>query len=342
LERGGKGQCVAIIACTGGYDDDDLSHYFAQLDLPHPKVSSVSVNGGFNDPLGSRYQDRIEVTGDIQVLGAVAPQANLVVYFSPNDERGWVDVLTMAIHDSVRQPSVISISRGIAEACWSGPALEALNQVLMEATALGVTICCAAGSYGFDDGFGDGVARVEFPASSPWVLACGGTQIELREDGTIEETVWNERPGGGCTGGGSSAVFGRPKWQQRIELPLITETNLLGRGVPDVAGIATGYKLRVNREDVIFKGTSAVAPLWSGLVALLNEYAGRSLGFLNPFLYERAAAASAFRDVTRGNNGAYTAGNGWNACTGLGTPDASRLIEVITDLLSALETSIVT
>jgi kumamolisin len=333
---GGKGQCVAIIALQGGYAVDDLTQYFAQLGLPAPEASAVSVDGAFNDPLECPYQDRVEVTCDVEVLGAVAPQARLVVYFAPNSERGWLDVLSTAVHDSLRQPSVVSISWGMAEACWTGPALHAMNRVLMEAAALGITVCCAAGSDGFDSGMGDGVPRVEFPASSPWVLACGGTGIELGEDGTAYETVWNDRPGGGCTGGGTSVVFDRPKWQEKIDVPSSVEgTSRLGRGLPDVAGFASGYTARVIGEEVIFKGTSAVAPLWAGLVALLNQHAGRPTGFLNPLLYKRAAAAAALHDVTRGSNGAYPAGPGWDACTGLGTPDVRRLLELITDSLSA-------
>jgi kumamolisin len=330
---GGEGQSVAILAFQGGYAVEDLTEYCEQFNLSRPSVSAVSVDGESNDPLGCRYQDRVEVTGDIQLLGVMAPKARLVVYFAPNTERGWLDVLSTAVHDFAHQPSVISISWGIAEACWSGPALQALNQVLMEAAALGVTVCCAAGSHGFDDGFGDGVPRVEFPASSPWVLACGGTRIEIGDDGATYETVWNDRPEGGCTGGGISAVFDRPSWQEKIDLPSGADgTSRSGRGLPDVSGLAGGYTLRVSGEEVIFKGTSAVAPLWAGLVALLNQHAGKPLGFLNPFLYGRAASVAAFRDVTHGSNGAYPAGQGWDACTGLGTPDARRLLELVSDL----------
>jgi kumamolisin len=331
-ELDGKGQCVAVIAFQGGYAVDDLKQYFSGLDLPFPEMSVVSVNGARNDPLGCRYQDRLEVTGDIEVLGTIAPKAHLAVYFAPNSERGWLDVLATAIHDCVHRPSVISISWGTAEVCWTDSALRAVNDLLMQAAVLGVTVCCAAGSYGYDDGFGDGVPRVEFPASSPWVLACGGTRVDLSESGGFCEAVWNERPKGGCTGGGFSSIFTRPKWQQNIELSSRFDgADRLGRGLPDVAGAASGYTITVSGEEVIFKGSSAVAPLWAGLVALLNQRAGRPVGFLNPFLYRRAAAEGAFRDITRGDNGAYSAGRGWNACTGLGTPDAHCLMQLLAD-----------
>jgi kumamolisin len=105
-----------------------------------------------------------------------------------------------------------------------------------------------------------------------------------------------------------------------------------GRGVPDVAGDAdpkTGYQVRVDGENLVFGGTSAVAPLWAALIALCNQKLGTSVGFLNPLLYGSLAGKGVCRDITSGNNGAYAASTGWDACTGWGTPDGAALVAAL-------------
>jgi kumamolisin len=108
-----------------------------------------------------------------------------------------------------------------------------------------------------------------------------------------------------------------------------TET-LANRGVPDVAGDAdenTGYDVIVDGSDTVIGGTSAVAPLWAGLIARINQAAGSPLGYINPMLYNNP---SAFHDITQGNNGAFAAAPGWDACTGLGTPNGAAVASVLT------------
>ena len=325
----GSGECIGIIELGGGYRVSDLNRYFSSLSLPTPTVKGVSVNGGANDPTGNPSGPDGEVMLDIEVAGGIAPGATFVVYFAPNTDAGFLDAIDVAVHDDANKPSVISISWGAAEKEWTVQAMQAMDEICEAAGALGVTVCCAAGDGGSDDGETDGLAHVDFPASSPHVLACGGTRLEGSR-GTIEsETVWNGGAGNGATGGGISDQFDLPAWQVHAKVPPSANPGArVGRGVPDVSGDAdpaTGYTVLADGQTFAVGGTSAVAPLWAGLVALLNEQLGSPAGFLNPLLYALAPDSGALNDITVGNNGAYTAGSGWDACTGLGSPDGVRL-----------------
>jgi kumamolisin len=327
----GKGQCIAVIELGGGYRQQDLDNYFKKLGVKGPKVVAVSVDSGANAPTGSADGPDGEVMLDIEVAGALAPDATIAVYFAPNTDRGFLDAILAAIHDQQNRPDIISISWGSAESGWTKQALTAFDQAFASAAAVGVTVCCAAGDNGSTDGVQDGRFHVDFPASSPHVLACGGTRLVVSQ-GAPNETVWNELAAGeGATGGGVSAVFGLPSWQQSANVPpSANPEHTIGRGVPDVAGDAdptTGYAVLVDGKDQVIGGTSAVAPLWAALIARCNEKLGQSVGFVNPALYKRAA--SAFHDVVEGSNGpgAYEARAGWDACTGLGTPIGDRLLQ---------------
>ena len=316
----GAGQTVAIIELGGGYKRADLTKYFDVLGItPHPRVSPVSVDGAGNVPDGPQGADG-EVMLDIEVVGAVAPGARIAVYFAPNTTAGFLDAITTAVHDSRRKPSVVSISWGMAEDSWTQQALTAYDEAFKEAATLGVTICCAAGDDGSNDNVNDGKAHVDFPAASSWALACGGTRLESSDLQITSEVVWHEASGG-ATGGGVSAFFPLPAYQQQAKVPSSANPpHRPGRGVPDVAGDAdpqTGYKVRVDGQDMVIGGTSAVAPLYAALIALVNQGRPLPVGFVNPALY---ASSGAFRDIVDGNNGDYSAGPGWDACTGLGTP----------------------
>jgi kumamolisin len=204
------------------------------------------------------------------------------------------------------------------------------DQAFQAAAVLGVTVCAASGDSGSTDGIGDGLAHVDFTASSPHVLACGGTHLEASNGSISSEVVWNA--GGGATGGGVSDVFPLPAWQSAAKVPPSAHGGRPGRGVPDVAGDAdpaTGYQVRVDGQDAVFGGTSAVAPLWAALVARINQQLGKPIGFLNPAVYS-AAGQSALNDITKGTNGAYTATKGWDACTGFGSPDGAKLLDAVT------------
>jgi kumamolisin len=327
----GKGQCIAIVELGGGYDQADLDAYFGELGLATPQVSAVGVDGGRNAPDGDPNGADAEVMLDIEVAGAVAPAARIVVYFAPNTDRGFVDAVTTAIHDRVNAPSVVSISWGGPEESWTPQARRALDEAFADAAALGVTVCVASGDNGSADRVGDGKPHVDFPAASPHVLACGGTRLEGRGGAIAAESVWNGGDGG-ASGGGVSQAFAPPDWQQGAGVPPPAGGGHPGRGVPDVAGDAdpaTGYRVRVDGRQAVIGGTSAVAPLWAGLVALVNESLGRPVGFLNPLLYD---TPHGLRDVTRGDNAVdgtpgYSARAGWDACTGLGSPDGQALVE---------------
>jgi kumamolisin len=267
---------------------------------------------------------------DIEVAGAVAPGAKVVVYFAPNTDQGFIDAISTAVHDSTNKPSVISISWGGPESSWTQQSITALDQACQSAAALGITITVASGDNGSGDGVTDGANHVDFPASSPHVLACGGTKLVASGSTISSETVWNEEASNeGATGGGVSTVFPLPTWQANSNVPLAG--TFAGRGVPDVAGDAdpsTGYTVRVDGQALVIGGTSAVAPLWAGLIALSNAQNKTTAGFLQPTIYA-AKAAPAFRDITSGNNGAFTAGLGWDACTGLGSPIGTALIPLL-------------
>lgn len=324
----GTGQTIGIIELGGGYRQADLTAYFKTLGLAAPSVTPVSVDGGKNAPSTASSADG-EVMLDIEVAGSIAPGAKIAVYFAPNTDQGFIDSITTAVHDTTNNPSVISISWGGPESSWTQQSLTALDAACQSAAALGITITVAAGDDGSTDG-GTG-NNVDFPASSPHVLACGGTKLDADGATIISEIVWNELASNeGATGGGVSTVFALPTWQADSNVPE-SSTSVGGRGVPDVAGDAdptTGYNVRVDGQTSVIGGTSAVAPLWAGLVAVANQQLGVKVGFIQPAIYT-AKAASAFNDITQGNNGAFPAGPGWDACTGLGSPIAGRLIPLL-------------
>jgi kumamolisin len=319
----GAGQTVAIIELGGGYRAADLQAYFSGLGLRVPSVTAVSVDGARNAPVGDPNSADGEVLLDIEVVGAIATGARIAVYFAPNTDRGFLDAITTAVHDSLRKPSVVSISWGAPESDWTPQSLMTYDQAFQDAALVGVTICCASGDGGSSDGETDGLAHVDFPSSSPNVLACGGTRLESTAGTISRESVWNSGTGGGATGGGVSEVFPLPAYQQNAQVPVsVNASRFRGRGVPDVAGDAdpaTGYQIRVDGRNAVFGGTSAVAPLWAALITVVNQRRPRPLGRLHPLLY--AAGAAPFRDITSGTNGAYSAARGWDACTGLGSPN---------------------
>lgn len=321
----GKGETVGIVELGGGFSTSDLSTYFAGLGLSNPQVTAVSVDGAANSPGKDTSADG-EVMLDIEVVGGVANEAAIAVYFAPNTDQGFIDALSTAVHDTTHKPSVVSISWGQSEDSWSAQSRTQMEQILTEAAALGVSVTVAAGDNGSADSVTDGQQHVDFPASAPHALACGGTTLEATSGKITSETVWND-PGDGATGGGVSRQFALPSYQANAKVPDNVDTDAPGRGVPDVCGDAdpnTGYSIRVDGSDQTIGGTSAVAPLWAGLIARLNDELGAPVGFLQPRLYALLGTA-AFHDITTGDNGSYKAGPGWDACTGLGSPNGTAL-----------------
>ncbi|WP_394939152.1 protease pro-enzyme activation domain-containing protein [Psychromicrobium sp. YIM B11713] len=330
-EYDGSGQSIAIIELGGGFVQADLDSYFHDLGLKTPVIKGIGVDGGSNRPDGNPNGPDGEVMLDIEVAGAMAPGAEILVYFAPNTDAGFVDAVSAAAH-ATPAPAAISISWGQSEDGWTAQARKAFDEALADAALLGITVTAAAGDDGSTDRAPDGKSHVDFPASSPHALACGGTRLEANPSSgeVTSETVWNNGPGGGATGGGVSRAFGLPQWQGSAGVP--APEGISGRGVPDVAAVAdpeTGYLVRVDGRNTVIGGTSAVSPLWAALIARLVQARGQGLGLLQPLIYGSAAAGeipAGFRDIVKGTNGAYSAHTGWDACTGLGVPNGAELL----------------
>jgi kumamolisin len=324
----GSGQTIAILELGGGYQQSDLDAFFRGLQRATPAVTAISVDGATNAPSGDPNSADGEVELDIEVVGAVAPGARLGVYFAPNTDRGFLDALTTAIHDTSLKPAVISISWGGPENTWTQAAMQSFDAACQDAATMGISVFAASGDNGATDGDPQGQLTVDFPASSPHVTGCGGTNLQASGATIKTETAWNElATNEGATGGGVSETFPLPDWQQSARVPAAPD-GTSGRGVPDVAGDAdpaTGYRVVVDGSAAVIGGTSAVAPLWAGLIALINQRSSQPAGFLNPLLYS-ASFAAAFHDITTGSNGGYNAGSGWDPCTGLGSPDGTKLL----------------
>ena len=213
---------------------------------------------------------------------------------------------------------------------------------MSDAAALGITVCAAAGDNGSSDGVNDGQVHVDFPASSPYALGCGGTKLiaDPNTGAISSEVVWNELASNeGATGGGVSDQFAQPTWQTNAGVgpraasqPAAGSSGAGGRGVPDVAGNGdpvTGYQIYQGGQAQVVGGTSAVAPLWSALIARLAQATGQRFGLIQPLLYAGVSPGvdvPGFHDITSGNNGAYAAGPGWDSCSGLGSPDGTALL----------------
>jgi kumamolisin len=346
----GTGQTIAILELGGGFRATELGTYFKQLGIKTPTVTAAQYqNGGSNNP-GTNALDPanpdVEVMLDIEVAGSVSPGARIVVYFAPNaSDESFLAVMTAVVHDSVNNPNIVSIS-------WGGPEDSATEQfktefdrLLQSATQLGITVCAASGDSGSadfasNDSNWDGHAHVDFPASDPYVLGCGGTQVTASNGKITEEVTWNEGTNEG-SGGGVSRFFPLPAYQQHAGVPkAASPVGPVMRGVPDVSGNAaeeSGYRILCDGQQFPdasqgippVGGTSAVAPLWAGLIACINHSLGKPVGFVNPLLYPVAPSAEAFHDITKGTNGVYSAGAGWDPCTGLGSPGGVKLLQAL-------------
>lgn len=314
----GSGQKIGIIQLDGGYVMSDVTTYFLQLGINVvPNIIDVSVDGGKNNPYGP-YTANTEVILDLEVIIAIVPKAEIRIYFAPNTFQGFYNAINKGINDNC---NIISISWGASESHWTPTAMASYNNLFQTAANKNITILAAAG----DNGSSDGTAsnNVDFPGSSPFILSCGGTRVIANQNIISEETVWNVNPTTSATGGGISAIFDKPSYQNSITF------NLNGkRGVPDVSGNAdpnTGYILWMNGKQLVIGGTSAVSPLWSGLLARINQSIGKNVGFIHQTLYSNPSVC---RDILQGNNGAFSASVGWDACSGNGSPNGTSLLNL--------------
>jgi kumamolisin len=346
----GTGQTIGILELGGGYHQDELNTYFANLGIKSPKVTTASFPGGGSNSPGTNALDPqnpdVEVLLDIEVSGSVAPGANIVVYFAPDaSDQSFLGVMNAMIHDTANKLNIISIS-------WGGPEDEAtdqfrneFDQLLQSAAQMGITVCAAAGDNGSadfptNDPNWDHAAHVDFPCSSPNILACGGTHITASKGSISSEVVWHDGPNDG-TGGGVSRKFPQPAYQSNIDhQAAVNPAGPVMRGVPDVAGDAapeSGYQVLCDGQQFPdaskgippVGGTSAVAPLWAGLMARINQALSKPAGFVNALLYGSSVRATEFNDITRGNNGDYKAATGWDACTGLGSPKGQNILKTL-------------
>jgi kumamolisin len=329
----GSGQCVASVEFGGGYRLRDINSYFQQtLGISPPAIAAVPA-GTRNSPTWNLESADAEVSLGIQTLGAIAPAAKIRVYFARNSERGFLRAINQAIHDDVNRPSVIKISWGKSESSWTASALRNINDTFRSAATLGITVCCAAGNDGCADGATDGLVHADFPASSTYALACGGTHVHTERGKIVKESVWNSKLG--STGGGVSDFFELPSWQLGFQVPPSPNPSAHeGRGVPDVSAAADpaiGCRVLVNGRQTVLGGTSAAAALWAGLAVLLNQKLGQPVGWLTPLLYQKLGKDSAkgFRDIVTGDNGVYAARTGWDPCTGLGSPNGDALLNIL-------------
>lgn len=317
---------IAIIELGGGYNPADLNTYWTNLGLTTiPNVTAISVDGAQNNPgVDADY----EVVLDIEVAGGICPNSNIYVYFAPNTTSGFYDAINAAINSTINPVSVISISWGSGENYWSSSALQSYNTLFQKAAQLGITICAASGDGSSSDGESTG-NHVDFPASSPWALSCGGTNLVCPDrnytSSTTSEKVWGT---GSATasgaGGGFSAVFSRPSYQTTI----LSNFSTPGRAVPDVCGVAdpaTGWQIYIRGQYNVIGGTSAVAPMWAALLASTGVKQ-----FANNILYNTwQKNHSILHDITSGSEG-YSATPAWDPASGLGSPNGALLLPALT------------
>ena len=353
IQNNGQGQTVGILEFGGGFFEPDLEKFCKQTQTAVPTVKAISTDGTATNAHDGAEG---EVMLDVEVVAGVCPKASIVLYFADFTEQGWITALDSAVQDKENDPGVISVSWGYAEDAdiWTQQAMTQVNEAMKAAAYLGVTICVAAGDDGSSDAITDGHAHVDFPSSSPYALAVGGTTVVSSAAGATD-VVWKEGDGlradnGGSTGGGVSAVFARPTWQTTAAANIVSVNPgaIEGRVVPDVAANAdwnaSPYLLVVDGKAEPNGGTSAATPLMASLVTLINQQrgAGNRIGYLTPLLYQNATGASAGQtvgsagctDVKTGNNttdaiGGYSAGPGYDAVSGWGTPNGQKLMAVL-------------
>jgi kumamolisin len=344
----GKGQCIALLEFGGGVEADSVTAYFNNLDIPTPNVLTIPVNHVSVDPAADPDSTG-EVMLDIDVAGALAPDATIAVYFSTFDEKGLIDAISAVVADKTNDPSVVSISWGWDEnqkfqnsILWTPAAIDHISHSFLAAALLGITVCVSTGDDGSEAQVQDGRAHVNYPATDPSVLAVGGTTLHKKsgsKPAIASEVVWNDGPGSG-TGGGISDYIPVPSWQSGVVQASINPTHFEGRGIPDVAANAdpdTGYLTYSGGKFGIVGGTSASAPLWGALIALCNQQLNARVGNFNALLYSTIGPNKVLHDITKGNNdtdgllsGQFAAKAGWDPCTGWGTPDGEKLLAALT------------
>jgi len=339
----GANTCVGIVELGGGWTTQNLNSTFGRLSLSNPTIVDVSVDGGTNDPtdLGSSG----EVMLDIYCVGATALGAKIAMYFAPNTFQGFIDCILAAANDNTNNPSVLSISWGTIDTNWFGLNAQ-FDTALQAAIVKGITTFVAAGDFGVCALSGAATYTVQYPTTSPYVISAGGTVVTINNDYTIaSENAWGTAGGLYAGGGGVSTLYSVPSWQTGLSSKTYptpsSPVTLTGRAIPDVSAMATGYSFYYGSPNYYgtFVGTSAVAPLLSGLMARLNSITGSKIGFVNSAWY--AAKSTAFNDITVGDNHGgntvgYVATAGWDAATGVGSPIGVNILALYQNLTGAV------
>ena len=305
----GSGQTIGAVQLRGEFKPNDFKQCMSAqgLSTAFPIVKRVD-DAAVAHELATTHD--LEAALDVQIAGALAPGARIVVYEAPDDERGILDAVREAVFDQEYAPAVLSISYGWPEQMWTPVALEILDELFIAAALVGTSVFCSSGDNGAELNY-DGKPHVLAPASSSWTVGCGATVIA---DGGAQEQAWER------TGGGFSGRFDLPPWQDVVRVAASRCGVAPARGVPDVSGQQSpGYYVVLDGVELAMGGTSAIAPMWSALTARINERLGVRSGFFAPILYRQSGGQS-FTDVTSGGNGPYQAAQGWDPCTGLGTP----------------------
>ena len=346
----GAGQTVAILELEP-YNPSDVATFESCYGVNAP-IANVPVDGGAGSGQGAG-----EAALDIENVIGLAPQAKIAVYEGPNSGNGPFDTMNAII--SQRAAQVVTTSWGQCEQLEGKQQASSENTLFQEAAAQGMTIISASGDDGSEDCFpAPPTLQVDDPASQPFVTGVGGTTLSENPStgARLGETVWDDGASEGATGGGISSFWSMPGYQTNAPSFLhVINGNSSGtpcsaksgdcREVPDVSADgdpATGYVIYFSGPPTpgwqVVGGTSAAAPAWAALIALANASArcgGASVGFANPALYEAAATAYStdFNDITSGTNdmtgafGLYPAGSGYDMATGLGSPNATALVQ---------------
>jgi kumamolisin len=312
---------VAVVSFGGGLygnlsnstkvlTNGDCQKYWQAIGISStnmPTVMVIPVNGATNSPNVNDSGATIENTIDVQQIGACCPSSNLtiILYIAPNSFSQFNSLINYILNTSPYKPSAISISWGAPEIYYSSSLKTSMNNLFMSAVSQGINVCAATGDFGSNNGVGGSGSYVDFPASSPYVIACGGTNLvcpNLTYDNATVETAWSS--GGGAV----STFFAKPTYQSSLAVSM--------RSIPDLAMNAdpnTGVLYMINNAYYIIGGTSIVSPTMTGFILAIGENRRKNA---HTIMYNNKPS---FRDIVSGSNGDFNAGTGYDNCTGLGS-----------------------
>ena len=337
---------VGIIELGGGYLPSDLEKCMTANGFPNWKAAEHvfpvfidNYNDGNTNVEENFYADldsSVEVALDVEFVAVCIPNGRINVYFAPNTFSGdsFINAVNRAIDDNC---TTISISWGAYEFNSPNNYIYSFEKVFKKAASKGISIFAANGDFGDVTDYTSSIQnntlgyQVGYPASSPYVTSCGGTILSLElENGTYskysKETTWVEDVGVVVAGnGGTSNIFDKPSYQKELDFKSNFNSNPNRRGTPDVSGNASvynGYTVYFDGETTRVGGVSAVSPMWAGFTAGLGCNV-----FIIPYLYK--LPKECFHDIKNGINYPYESKEGYDLCTGLGSPNGKVLTKVL-------------